>query len=92
MAKRKADGTLNGFVINFLKNGNYERTLKGTLFEGETECLNKENSSKYEKFMKYLMVIELPSCKLLRNKSTYSSNLSLSNVKSWWMECYTRNQ
>ena len=58
MAKRKVDGTLNGFVINFLKNGNYERTLKGTLFEGETECLNKENSSKYEKFMKYLMVIE----------------------------------
>ena len=58
MVKRKADGTLNGFVINFLKNGKYERTLKGTLFEGETECLKKENSRKYEKFMKYLMEIE----------------------------------
>ena len=33
-------------------------TLKGTLFEGETKCLNKENSRKYEKFMKYLVEIE----------------------------------
>ena len=53
MAKRKADGTLNGFIINFLKNGRYERSLK--LFEEKNECPNKENSRKYEKFMKHLM-------------------------------------
>ena len=56
MAKRKADGTLNGFIMNVLKNGKYERTLK--LFEEKNECLKKENPRKYEKFMKYLVKIE----------------------------------
>ena len=56
MAKRKADGTLNGFIINFLKNGKYERTLK--LFEEKNKSLKKEYSRDYEKFMKHLMEIE----------------------------------
>ena len=56
MAKRKADGTLNGFVTNFLKNGRYERTLK--LFEKKNECLKTKNSRNYEKFMKHLVEME----------------------------------
>ena len=56
MAKRKADGTLNGFIMNFLKNGKYGRTLK--LFEEKNEIVKKENSRNYEKFMKHLAKME----------------------------------
>ena len=51
MAKRKMD-SLNDYIIDHLKKGNYEKTLK--LFEGKNGGSSKENAKICEKFINYL--------------------------------------
>ena len=57
MAKRKIDCSLNDYIIDHLKEGRFEKTLK--LFEEKNGGSKKANSEICERFKNYLMANEI---------------------------------